>query len=117
MPDLRIVAWITLTGVLAACVAASPAITPVPLGTWGGLGIELVVGEQSTRFELDCAHGEIVGRLEIPESGEADATGWMVLEGGPTLNAELFALGLVDEFFLTLGPVIVSSLREHVGVS
>lgn len=84
MSDLRTVAWITLTGAWAACVAASPAVTPVPLGTWGGRGIDVVVGEQSTRLEFDCAHGEIAGRLEIPKSGEADTTGWMVLEGGPT---------------------------------
>ena len=31
----------------------------------------------------------------------------LLVEGGPTLNAEFFELGLVDEFFLTLGPVIV----------
>lgn len=31
----------------------------------------------------------------------------LLVEGGPTLNAGLFALGAVDEFFLTVGPVIV----------
>lgn len=31
----------------------------------------------------------------------------LLMEGGPTLNAEFFELGLVDELFLTLGPVIV----------
>ncbi len=30
-----------------------------------------------------------------------------LLEGGPALNAEFFARGLVDEYFLTLGPVVV----------
>lgn len=29
-------------------------------------------------------------------------------EGGPTVNGQLFAQGLVDEFFLTIGPVVVS---------
>ena len=32
---------------------------------------------------------------------------FLLVEGGPTINGELFRLGLVDEFFLTLGPVIV----------
>ena len=32
----------------------------------------------------------------------------LLVEGGPTVNAELFHLGLIDEFFLTLGPVIVA---------
>lgn len=31
----------------------------------------------------------------------------LLLEGGPTTNAQFFARGLIDEFFLTLGPVIV----------
>lgn len=31
----------------------------------------------------------------------------LLVEGGPTLNAELFALGAIDELFLTVGPVVV----------
>jgi len=31
----------------------------------------------------------------------------LLVEGGPTVNAQLFAIGAVDELFLTLGPVIV----------
>ena len=31
----------------------------------------------------------------------------VLVEGGPSLNAELFAGGLVDEYFLTIGPLIV----------
>ncbi len=31
----------------------------------------------------------------------------LLVEGGPTVNAELVHLGVVDEFFLTVGPVIV----------
>jgi 2,5-diamino-6-(ribosylamino)-4(3H)-pyrimidinone 5'-phosphate reductase len=31
----------------------------------------------------------------------------LLVEGGPTLNAELFVLDAVDEFFLTIGPEIV----------
>jgi 2,5-diamino-6-(ribosylamino)-4(3H)-pyrimidinone 5'-phosphate reductase len=32
----------------------------------------------------------------------------LLAEGGPTVNAQLFELGCVDEYFLTLGPVIVA---------
>lgn len=32
----------------------------------------------------------------------------LVIEGGPTLNAAFFTLDAVDEFFLTLGPVVVA---------
>jgi riboflavin biosynthesis pyrimidine reductase len=31
----------------------------------------------------------------------------LLVEGGPNLNTQLFAQGLVDEYFVTLGPVIV----------
>ena len=31
----------------------------------------------------------------------------LLVEGGPTINGELFRLDLVDEFFLTLGPIVV----------
>ena len=31
----------------------------------------------------------------------------LLVEGGPTLNAQLFALGAIDEYFTTIGPVIV----------
>jgi riboflavin biosynthesis pyrimidine reductase len=32
----------------------------------------------------------------------------LLVEGGPTVNAQLFEAGAVDEYFLTLGPVVVS---------
>jgi riboflavin biosynthesis pyrimidine reductase len=32
----------------------------------------------------------------------------LLVEGGPHLNGQLFEAGLVDEYFLTLGSVIVS---------
>jgi 2,5-diamino-6-(ribosylamino)-4(3H)-pyrimidinone 5'-phosphate reductase len=32
----------------------------------------------------------------------------LLCEGGPTLNAELFSLDAVDEYFLTVGPAIVA---------
>jgi riboflavin biosynthesis pyrimidine reductase len=32
----------------------------------------------------------------------------LLAEGGPTINAQLFALGCVDEYFVTLGPVVVA---------
>jgi riboflavin biosynthesis pyrimidine reductase len=31
----------------------------------------------------------------------------LLVEGGPTVNFEMFDLGLIDELFLTLGPVVV----------
>ena len=40
----------------------------------------------------------------------------LLVEGGPTLNAELWRQGFVDEFFLTLGPVIVGGRETLTAV-
>jgi 2,5-diamino-6-(ribosylamino)-4(3H)-pyrimidinone 5'-phosphate reductase len=39
----------------------------------------------------------------------------LLVEGGPTLNDELLRLGLIDEFFLTLGPTLVGG-RETLTI-
>lgn len=41
----------------------------------------------------------------------------LLVEGGPTVNAELFHLGVVDEYFLTIGPVIVGGARTLTPVA
>ena len=63
---------------------------------------------------------EVTGRPVhlVPEGDELPAmlrhlrselgVGVLLCEGGPDVNAQLWALGLVDEYFLTLGPVIVA---------
>ncbi len=40
----------------------------------------------------------------------------VLVEGGPTLNAEFFEGGMVDEFFLTLGPVVVGGRETLTAV-
>lgn len=40
----------------------------------------------------------------------------LLVEGGPTVNGELFERGLVDEFFLTLGPVVVGGRETKTPV-
>ena len=40
----------------------------------------------------------------------------LLVEGGPTMNGELFARGLVDEYFITLGPVIVGGAEARTAV-
>jgi 2,5-diamino-6-(ribosylamino)-4(3H)-pyrimidinone 5'-phosphate reductase len=40
----------------------------------------------------------------------------LLLEGGADLNAQFFAAGLVDEIFLTLGPVIVAGNETKTAV-
>jgi 5-amino-6-(5-phosphoribosylamino)uracil reductase len=40
----------------------------------------------------------------------------LLLEGGPTTNAEMFSLGAIDEYFVTIGPVIVAGERTLTAV-
>lgn len=40
----------------------------------------------------------------------------LLCEGGPDVNAQLWAQGLVDEYFLTLGPVIVAGRDTKTAV-
>jgi len=41
----------------------------------------------------------------------------LLVEGGPTVNAQLFRLGVVDEYFVTLGPVIVGGRETKTPVT
>jgi riboflavin biosynthesis pyrimidine reductase len=64
--------------------------------------------------------------IDLPEGDEVramlramrDSLGIRValIEGGPTLNAEVFALDAVDELFLTIGPVIVGGRHTITAV-
>jgi 2,5-diamino-6-(ribosylamino)-4(3H)-pyrimidinone 5'-phosphate reductase len=42
--------------------------------------------------------------------------GLLLVEGGPHLNGSLFELGAVDEYFVTLGPVIVAGNKTLAAV-
>ena len=76
-----------------------------------------VPGTPEERYQAIAATGRPVFRLpsEGPQAVVAMLAhmrrelGARVLlcEGGPTVNAQFFALDVVDEYFLTLGPVIV----------
>jgi len=64
---------------------------------------------------------------EVPERGEIPAmlrhmrrelgAGVLLVEGGPETNAEFFRLGAVDEYFLTVGPVIVGGRETLTAVA
>ncbi|MSQ31503.1 MAG: hypothetical protein EXR64_05740 [Dehalococcoidia bacterium] len=64
--------------------------------------VRLPAGDE-IRAMLGHMRGELGARL-------------LVVEGGPTLNGQLFDLGCVDEFFLTLGGVIVNGNRSRAAV-
>jgi 2,5-diamino-6-(ribosylamino)-4(3H)-pyrimidinone 5'-phosphate reductase len=72
-------------------------ITPewkAEIETAGPTVVTCPAGERAARRAVEYLHRERDVRL-------------LLVEGGPTLNDELLREGLVDEFFLTLGPRLV----------
>ena len=56
----------------------------IPLGTWGGQHIRMVVTEEGASIEYDCAQGSIVGRLTLDDERKFNAKGSHMREGpGP----------------------------------
>jgi len=60
------------------------------------------------------ARGGIAAMLEHMRKGLGAEV--LLLEGGPTTNAEMFRLGFVDEYFVTVGPVIVGGEQTLTAV-
>ena len=58
------------------------------------------------RTIVDLPQGDEVRAALAHMREELDAE-LLLVEGGPTINGELFRLNLIDEFFLTLGPIVV----------
>ncbi len=67
---------------------ASPPPRHLAPGQWGGEHVELRVEEDRTRFEFDCAHGQVEGPFLLSEDGSFDLAGTLTPEGGPTRQGE-----------------------------
>ena len=74
--------------------ADAPAARREAIEATGRRVVSLPTGDEVTAM-LSHMRGELGARL-------------LLVEGGPTLNGALFDAGYVDEFFLTLGGVVVS---------
>ncbi len=55
-------------------------------------------------------------RLMLRLLAEELGVRWLVVEGGPTLNAELISLGLADELFWTVAPKILAGPAQRTMV-
>ncbi len=73
---------------LLASVGSAPPPQQLAPGQWGGEHVELRVEEQRSRFEFDCAHGQVEGPFLLSEDGRFDLTGTLTPEGGPTRQGE-----------------------------
>jgi len=50
--------------------------TTQAVGQWGGMGISLTVGQDSSRIQYDCASGEITEKLTVDRNGNFSARGF-----------------------------------------
>lgn len=61
-----------------------PAQNSVPIGTWGGQSIRMIVRADGASIEYDCAHGEIAGKLVLNAERRFNLNGNHTREGpGP----------------------------------
>jgi hypothetical protein len=61
----------------------------LPAGSWGGDHISMTVDEPSTHVELDCAHADIPGPIQLDAGNRFAAAGTFVREhGGPIRSGE-----------------------------
>ena len=81
---LRFLGWVLSAALLAAAPAsAQKSGEPLASGPWGGEGMLLIVGAESSSAELNCAHGQTSARVDFGDNREFRADGWIVEEGQP----------------------------------
>ena len=69
--------------------AASGHSRRLDAGSWGGMGIRIVVTTTGARIEYVCAHGTISGPLRLDAEGRFDVKGLHFPEhGGPVREGE-----------------------------
>ncbi len=73
----------TLASSCALLACSSDPVAPDPLGSWGGEGASVMVSVDLTRFEFDCANGQVEEGLVLDPEGRFSAEGVYVREGGP----------------------------------
>lgn len=82
--------WVILGLMLLGTVVLvySRMLQRIPRGEWGGLHIQMNVGEQSATIEYDCAHGEIFGPLNVDGEGKFKLAGTFTPERGGPIRAD-----------------------------
>jgi hypothetical protein len=77
-----------LLTICATVLVYSRMVERIPRGEWGGIHINMNVGERSATIEYDCAHGEISGPLNIDGEGKFQLAGTFTPERGGPVRAD-----------------------------
>ena len=82
---------VLLHGCSAGVGASLPFDGPLAVGTWGGDGAGMIVGDTAMHLHVGCTYGDVSGRVPVV-GGEFDVTGSYMLRAypvavGPTVPA------------------------------
>jgi hypothetical protein len=69
-----------------SCAAASPVLPAdlrLPLGTYGGDGGGMIVGDTAMHVHMGCTFGDVSGRVPVDASGRFDVAGSYTLRAYP----------------------------------
>jgi hypothetical protein len=75
---------------LVACASSptGPGNERLPSGTWGGDGVRMQIGADSTRLEFDCAHATIDEPFTFDGGGRFNLAGRFTFERGGPISEE-----------------------------
>lgn len=75
---------------LTACTSSptGPSSERLPPGAWGGDGVRMEVGADSTRLDFDCAHATIDEPFTFDGGGRFDLAGRFTFERGGPISEE-----------------------------
>jgi len=96
-----LVALIAFTALTASCSGGTtgvPADHLIPLGTWGGEGGGLIVGDTSMHLHVGCTYGDVSGRVPVDAEGRFDVAGSYMLRAYP----------------ITVGPTVPARFTGHI---
>src|SRR5690349_13098391 len=96
-------ALLSLVAVVAtlACASASPVVPAdllLPLGTYGGDGGGMIVGDTAMHLHVGCTFGDVSGRITVDANGQFDVNGSYMLHAYP----------------ITVGPAVPARFVGHL---
>ena len=104
---------------LAACAHSSTPPTSdgaLALGSWGGDGAGMIVGDTAMHLHIKCTYGDVSGRIPIDANGRFDVSGSYMLRAfpiavGPSVPARF--TGRLDGASVTI-TVTVNDTVQHM---
>ena len=129
MPRARLVLPFTAAVALGCSSSATSSLPPfdggLAIGTWGGDGVAIIVGDTATHIHVGCTYGDVSGRVPIADN-HFDVAGSYMLRAfpiavgpavparfvgdvaGATVRVTITVDDTVNKQTVVLGPVIAS---------